>query len=341
MKVTILPLPKRLSRARAFGFCGGQVVGEGEARGPGVPHWWPGGKPEALTHETRKRLSVRMASGDEIPGFWNRSSGGFGGAVGFRLVKGALESLDLHPAKGWDQTIAMGAGGGAFAGSGKRQVKKGERAAEVALLWRSDGSLVELPSAEPGAEAVASATDGGWVVGRVGRTGGQRAALWPADGSRVLVLGDDRSISEAWGVGDGEQVGLRWTRKGSAAALWRGSADSFVDLTPQGHESAHASGCARGHQVGHVQVKATTTSGAGSMATRAALWRGSPGSFVDLHAFVPAPWNASSAAAVEVRDGLLRIAGGVIQFAVTDELTPRESQYLVASQPAIWEAPLG
>lgn len=340
MKVTILPLPKRLSRAKAFGFCGGNAVGEGESRGPGVPHWWPGGKAEALTHPTQKRLSARMATGDVIPGFWTRSSGGFGGAVGWRLVNGALEAVELEQGKGWESTIAMGAGGGAFAGSGERKRKKGERSVDVALFWRPDGSLVELPPAEPGSEAAATATDGEWVVGHAGRTGGQRAALWPADGSRLVLLGDDRSLSEASAVGDGEQVGLRWTRQGSVAALWRGSADSFVNLTPQGHESAQASGCARGRQVGYVQVKANTASGAGSMATRAALWRGSAASFVDLHAFVPAPWNASSAAAVEVRDGVLRIVGTVTQFAATDELTPRESQYLVATQPALWETPL-
>jgi len=340
LKVTLLPLPRRLSRARAFGFCGGVVVGEGESRGPGAPHWWPGGKAEVLTHPTQKRLSARMATGDVIPGFWTRGSGGFGGAVGWRLANGALETVDLEQGKGWDNTIAMGAGGGAFVGSGERKVKKGERAVDAAIFWRPDGSLVELPPAETGSEAAASATDGEWVVGRVVRGGGQRAALWPADGSRLIVLGDDRSLSEACAVGDGEQVGLRWSRKGSAAALWRGSAESFVDLTPKGHESAHASGCARGQQVGHVQVKATTASGAGSMATRAALWRGSPESFVDLHAFVPAPWNASSAAAVEVRDGVLRIVGTVTQFAATDELTPRESQYLVANQPVLWETPL-
>ena len=288
MKVTILPLPKRLSRAKAFGFCGGNAVGEGESRGPGVPHWWPGGKAEALTHPTQKRLSARMATGDVIPGFWTRSSGGFGGAVGWRLVNGALEAVELEQGKGWESTIAMGAGGGAFAGSGERKTKKGERSVDVALFWRPDGSLVELPPAEPGSEAAATATDGEWVVGHAGRTGGQRAALWPADGSRLVLLGDDRSLSEASAVGDGEQVGLRWTRQGSVAALWRGSAASFVDL----------------------------------------------------HAFVPAPWNASSAAAVEVRDGVLRIVGTVTQFAATDELTPRESQYLVATQPALWETPL-
>lgn len=338
--VTVLPLPKRMAFARVMGLCGGHVVGETEGRNGGapVPHWWPGGQPQPITHPTQKRVAARYATGDAIAGFWNRSGGGFGGAVGWRPTGDALEVVDLHPpGKSWENTIAMGAGGGAFAGCGVPKAKKGERSRDVALFWKADGTLVELPPAEVGGEGSAQGTDGAWVVGTVGATGGQRAALWPADGSRVIVLGDERSLSEATAVADGEQVGVRWTGRGSAPALWRGSSESFVDLTPKGHASGNARGCARGFQVGLVQVKDTLRSGSGSMATKAALWRGDAASFVDLHALVPAPWNASSATAVEVRDGVLRIAGDVTQFATTDELTPRESQYLVASRPALWE----
>lgn len=340
--VTVLPLPKRMAFARVSGFCGGHVVGETESRNGGAPtpHWWPGGEPAPITHPEQKRFSARSASGDAIVGFWSRSGGGFGGACGWRRVGNALEVVDLHPGKAWDHTIAMGSGAGAYTGSGERKVKKGERAVDIALFWRPDGTMVELPPAEAGNEAMAQGTDGAWVVGRVGRTGGQRAALWPADGSRVIVLGDERSITEACAVADGEQVGVRWTGKGNAAALWRGDAASFVDLTPAGHQSGWARGCARGFQVGHVQVKDTLRSGSSSMASKAALWRGSAASFVDLHALLPAPWNASSAGVVEVRDGVLRIAGDVTQFGTTDELTPRESQYLIASRAVLWETPI-
>lgn len=86
---------------------------------------------------------------------------------------------------------------------------------------------------ESRSEASAEGTDGAWVVGTVGRTGGQRAALWPADGSRVIVLGDEPSLSAAGAVADGEQVGVRWAGRSSAPALWRGSDASFVDLTPE------------------------------------------------------------------------------------------------------------
>ena len=339
--VTVLPLPKRQAYAHVSGLCGGQVVGETEARGgASVPHWWPGGQPAPIVHPDQKKLAVRSASGDVIPGFWKRSSGGFGGAIGWRLEKGSLTVLDLHPGKGWDHTLAMGAGGGAFAGVGQRQAKKGERAVDIALLWKADTTLVELPPAESGGAAQAQATDGQWVVGSAGRTGGQRAALWPADGSRIVVLGDDRSITDATWVADGEQVGVRWTGRGSAAALWRGSASSFVDLTPEAHEAGWASGCARGFQVGFVQVEATTRSGSGTMASKAALWQGDAASFVDLQALVPEPWNASSAVAVEVRDGTLRIAGTLTQFGTTDELTPRESQFVIATRAAVWETRL-
>lgn len=67
--VTVLPSPKRLSRARGFGLCAGSVVGEAESRGAAMPHWWPGGQPVALTHPAQKRLSARMAGGETIPGF--------------------------------------------------------------------------------------------------------------------------------------------------------------------------------------------------------------------------------------------------------------------------------
>ncbi len=335
-KITVLPMPKRMRFAGAFGLCGGSAVGEGESRGPGMPHWWPGGQAVAITHPTEKRVSVRTASGDVIPGFWSRDSGR-GGAVGWRLVGGALEMIDLHPQKGFEKTVAMGAGGGGFAGWGRRQTKKGERAVDVALFWRPDGTMVELPPAEPGGEATACATDGAWVAGNTALSGGRRAALWPADGSRVIVLGEERSMSAASGVADGEQVGVRWMRKGSAPVLWRGTAESLIDLTPVGHETGFASGCARGHQVGYVQVKANIAAGHGSMATRAALWRGDAASFVDLHAMAPAPWNASTATAIEVRDGLLRIAGSLTQFGTTDELTPRESQYVITRRAVLWE----
>jgi hypothetical protein len=341
-KFTVLPLPKRAAFARIMGFCGGGVVGETEGRGGGAPapHWWHEAQPAAIVHPVQKRVCARRACGDTIPGSWIKG-GGVGFACGWRIEQGALRVIDLHPGKDWEYTIAMGSGGGVFAGFGKRRARKGQpNSWDTALLWRGDGTMVELPSAEPRGEASAQGTDGAWVVGTIGLAGGQRAALWPADGSKVISLGDDKSLSEAGAVGDGEQVGVRWTGRGSSPVLWRGSAESRVDLLPEGHEVGTARGCAGGCQVGSVQVTGLTKSGSSGLATKAALWSGDAASFFDLHSLVGEPWNASSAAAVEIRDGVLRIAGDVTQFGVANELTPRESQYLIGSRPALWETKL-
>lgn len=338
--VEILPLPPRQSRARATAICGGFAVGSAAGRGGrDAPRWWPEGRPEPLECGDRKNLAVRGGSGRVVAGFFERPSGG-GGAVGWRLEDGRLVGRDLHPAEGWEKTLALGAGGDAYAGFGRRKAPRGARVPDQALAWRGDGTMVALPAAEEGGEAMAHATDGLEVVGNAGRTGGQRAALWPLDGSRLELLGDTASLSEAYGVRDGEQVGVRWSRRGSAPALWRGTAASFVDLTPRGFAGGAAWGCAAGVQVGLVQEQAVTRGGAASLFTRAALWCGDAASFVDLQALLPGEWNASSAQAIDLVDGVLCVAGCVEQVAIENEMTPRESHWLAAQQGVLWKTPL-
>ncbi len=348
--VTLLPLPKRQTRATAFGLCGGFAVGYSEGRGAqAAPQWWPEGQPAALTVPGQKWLSMGRARGREMAGWWLKGDGSARGAVGWRLdAGGRLVLVDLHDPARYASTMALGAGGGCFVGMGEPKVKKGERAPERPLLWRADNTLVELPT-PPGEEAQAVATDGAWVVGRQGRIGRQQAALWKIGGGELVSLGAPNSISEAYGVRDGEQVGTRWvieragTRSVStrgSAALWRGDAASFVDLTPKGNERAHADDCAQGYQVGYCQAKLDTRGGFASMATRATLWAGTAASHVDLHAFVPAPWNASTADAIEVSDGRLRIVGEASQFSVRGELTKQEEHLIVAQVPIVWEAQL-
>jgi hypothetical protein len=336
-QVTLLPLPMRQRSANASGLCGGFAVGASEGAGfRGSPCWWPQGNAQALTLDGQKRLGIRRASGRVLAGFWERASGENGGALGWRLEAGELQARHLHPDRGWQWTAALGAGGDAWVGYGLPKVAKGEKAIERALCWHGDGVLVELPTPAPGSEALAEMTDGRCVVGRVGRTGAQRAALWPLDGSRVTVLGAD-AISEAYGVGDGEQVGVRWSGRGSSAALWRGSAESLVDLTPRGFQSAIALACAGGYQVGSAQRRTDTAGGSGSMLTRATLWAGTAASCVDLQQFLPPPWNASVATAVEIDNGLLRIAGNAQQVMIEHELTRRESHLQAAQRVVLWE----
>lgn len=323
------PLPKRQSRGRASGFCGGAMVGATVGSGwRESPCWWPGGVPAPILVEGRKHIQVRGARDACIAGFWSAGSGDRHGAMGWRLLEGALEALDLHP-KGWEWTRALGGGGGCWVGYGRPLVPKGQRALEQALLWDRDGCMRVLPPLEAGAEAIALATDGVQAVGHGDLAGGQRAVLWPADGSGVVLLGDPRVISEALAVADGEQAGIFWSRGGVRAALWRGASDTLVDLTPAGVAEASALGCGGGYQCGSV--------GAGKHRSHAALWAGSAAAFIDLHLLLPAPWNSSQAIAVDVFDGVLRVVGAAQQIVFENEGARSESYFQAAEVPVLWE----
>jgi hypothetical protein len=142
-------------------------------------------------------------------------------------------------------------------------------------------------------------------------------------------------ISTASGVGDGQQVGVVGWKKAplapqvARAALWTGSAASFIDLTPRGFNDAWASACARGLQVGWATRRAR---GAQS---RAILWNGSARDYVDLQELVPAPWNRSAARDIAVDGRALRIVGTVSHLA-------KDGAYEVlrAERIAIWDAVL-
>lgn len=324
------PLPKRHSRGRASGFCGGAMVGATVGSGwREVPCWWPLGQPQTILVEGRKYLSLRGGRDDCIAGFWSGTGGDRHGALGWRLREGALALVDLHPPGGWESTHALGAGGGCWAGYGRPLATKGRRPLDQALCWDHEGRLRALPPLEEDEEAMALATDGVQVAGHADLGGGQRAVCWPVDGSQVVLLGEPGTISEAVDVAEGEQVGFFWSRGGSRAALWRGSPGSLVDLTPRGIADARALGCGGGYQCGSVS--------AGKQRAHAALWNGSAMSFVDLHALLPAPWNSSQALAVGVFAGVLRVAGEAQQLVFENEGARNESYFQSAQVPVLWE----
>lgn len=338
-QVTLLPLPKRQSRAKALGLCGGQAVGASEGSGYRLnPAWWPGGQPQPLEFAGQKRLAVGFGHDRVIPGSWEKAGGGKGRAVGWRLEEdGALTPVDLHDAARWAWTVALAAGGGCFAGYGERKVQRGERALEQALFWGPDGVLCELPT-EAGCESMAHATDGVFVAGQVRRQGAQQAVLWRAEGGPPVELAGP--YSEARGVRDGEQVGGTARKMLFSAALWRGTPESHVELTPEGYETALATDCAAGLQVGHARERDRTRGGTGSMATEAVLWNGSPKRWLSLQRLLPPPWNASAAWAIEVAAGRLRIVGEATHYGVQNELTSQELHVSLGQSPVIWEARL-
>ncbi|HRX86345.1 MAG TPA: hypothetical protein P5572_15095, partial [Phycisphaerae bacterium] len=124
------------------------------------------------------------------------------------------------------------------------------------------------------------------------------------------------------------------------AALWSGSAGSFVDVHPAGYDQSSILGAGDGQAVGHVKLASAQHAAlwAGGSATavdlhqpqwsssdaiaahggvqvgvvdgHAALWLGSADSYVDLGAFVPAGFSSSSAQDVEISTtGAITVVG--------------------------------
>jgi hypothetical protein len=75
----------------------------------------------------------------------------------------------------------------------------------------------------------------------------------------------------------------------SRPILWSGFPLTAIDLTPEGATGGWAQGIWRGQQVGIVYINGQS---------RSALWNGSPGSWIDLHGFVPSSFTSSTARAI-------------------------------------------
>ena len=101
-----------------------------------------------------------------------------------------------------------------------------------------------------------------------------------------------QTTSEAYGAGLQQAGYVKPSVQQTRAAVWNGTASSFVDLHPNGALTSVAWGASDGQQVGQVLF-----TGLGS-AARASLWSGTASSRVDLN---PPGWARSEA---------LDVAGG-------------------------------
>jgi hypothetical protein len=181
-------------------------------------------------------------------------------------------------------------------------------------------------------------TDGTAVAGSIDG----RAAWWPAlDAEPIDLTPTDVMSSEVDGLDDGLQIGIAWKGLCARAALWRGDAASFTDLTPHGFETAGAHAGARGWQVGYVRAKDTTRDGSTGSDNRAVLWQGAPDRWVDLNALLPARrYNASVAWAIAVVGDELRVCGEASRYEARDPDTARESHFVPVAHPVVWTARL-
>jgi hypothetical protein len=333
-QVTLLPYPKGFTRSTALGFCGGHPVGMAErARGKSQACWWPDGRAELLALDGYKDLRVRSARDDAIPGSWSKGSSGASGAVVWRLRDGALVGTDLHDRR-FEKTWAECTDRGVVLGVGVHKERLGARPADSGLVWRGDGTCEEIVAA---GDVCLEGTDGTRIVG----SADGRAAFWlDAQSAPVDLNPHGFHGSEANAIDGDIQAGIVFKGMSARAALWRGTADSFVDMTPDGYEVARILHAAHGWQVGLVRRRDLTRNGSSSLADQAALWQGSHERWVDLNAMLPAQsgLNASAAWSIDVREGRIQICGEAARYEISDPDTDRESHYSPSAQAVVWTA---
>lgn len=333
-QVTLLPHPKRFSRSRALGFCGGHAVGMAEtARGKSHACWWPGGQADLLALEGFKELRLLGGRGDRIAGAWSKGNGASSGAAMWRVHDGTPVGANLHDAR-FETTWAECAESGLVLGVGVHKGRLGARPPDCGLVWREDGTCQEVSAS---GDVCLKGTDGTRLVGSVDG----RAAMWPAPGGGPLDLGPAGfGGSEALALDGETQVGITFKGSAARAALWRGTAASFVDLTPAGFEVGRALDAAGGSQVGFVRRKDVTRNGSSNLADQAVLWQGTSDRWFDLNALLPPAGglNASVAWAIEWLDDRVQICGEASRYEVSDPDTDRESHVQPEVQAVIWTA---
>lgn len=332
-QVQVLPLPRGFSRGSVYGFCGGQAVGHAETpRSGSFGCWWPNGKAERLGLEGRKYVASGRAGGDIIPGLWREESSEMRAAAWF-LQGGKPVARVLHTAA-FDQTWASASGGGVVVGMGMPHGEPGRRARHVGIVWRGDDEPVTVTG---DGDVALYATDGKRLAGNVHG----RAMLWPSPNAAPIDLSPPKmSMSEIQDL-DGElQIGTAFQGLRARAGFWRGSAESFTDLTPKGYQTARASGGMQGYQVGFVRRKDLTSGGSGGSDNCAVIWQGSADCWVDLNALLPSvKYNASRALAIDIRGDVLQIGGEASRYELYHP-GPQESHAVPVAHPVIWTARL-
>jgi hypothetical protein len=339
-KVTILPLPRGLTFARALCFGAGGILGVAEARRQSPRRClWVEGQGEPIKEP--KGFEPWGACGRQLVGRLPVNTKDH--AVLCERQDARRAPVDLHPPR-YASSVATGCADGQQVGYGVPAGQTAPSPIERALLWSGtpDG-VIELRGPEPGRQTHALAVRDGVQVGEYGRNWSRHAAMWRSSSASMTDLHPappkgyppDVQVSTAEGVADGQQVGVvGWKKTQLAsqvarAALWTDSAASFIDLTPRAFKNAWAYACARGLQVGW----ATRSASVGQ--NRAILWNGSAKDYIALQDLVPAPWNRSFARDISVEGTALRILGTVSQMSKDSA-----NEVLRAEQIAVWEAVL-
>ena len=312
-QVKLLPLPKRYSRGVVTGFCNGYAAGVVESTRARISAcWWPDGLPELLSLKDCKDPTAGSANGTIIPGHWRKGSEGAMRAVMWRLTEGQLSGCELHD-ETYDQTWTTAAGGGVVVGVGVPTGKMGSKSHDVGLVWNGAEAPTVLSAS---GDVLLLVTDGTRVAGSIGG----RAALWSNSTAQPINLATDQMPASEVRVLDAEiQAGTAFKRFCARAVLWRGSVESFCDITPSGYQTGRIYGGTRGYQVGFVREKDTTKNGSTGIDNRAMLWHSAADKCFDLNSLLPSnSYNASIAHSIEITGSKVQIGGQVSRYEVTD-----------------------
>jgi hypothetical protein len=209
--------------------------------------------------------------------------------------------VDLDPTGIWARSEALGISGDQVVGLGRMTDPGPLRA----LLWTSSGVVNLHPSGYN--VSTATATDGVQQVGHGDLHGYVHALLWMGSANSVVDLNPLAGYvaSRAHGVSDGQQVGIGiYSANGvltssarSHALLWRGTAESVVDLHLSGFRESNALAVAGSQQVGW----GITADGL----FHALVWNGTADSVVDLHVFLPARFASSVASGIDASGNII------------------------------------
>jgi hypothetical protein len=148
-----------------------------------------------------------------------------------------------------------------------------------AALWAgTGGSFTNVHPAGALDSTITGVGTGNQQVGYATYGARPQATLWNGPTGAIVNLDNflaGSAATFAHSVNDGQQVGyVQMNAGGTLAALWSGTAGSFVNLNPGGVDGSYANGVANGYQVG------STYANNGS---DAAMWHGTAGSWVNLN----------------------------------------------------------
>jgi hypothetical protein len=221
----------------------------------------------------------------------------------FAYLWSGTAAINVHPA-GYSASALLGIGGGKQSGLVFESFSCSECGLQVeqhAGRWNGSADSFQLLHSKNHVNTAAHGTDGYQTVGQGQRTttGIYQALLWGATNRFAVNLhpGAGYSQSLAVRVSQGQQVGTvsgRRTGGMSHAALWYGTAASFIDLNPDGYSWSDVRAL-----LGKVQA------GCGgrdpeAWKSRALAWHSSKENVVDLHALLPARFRSWSSSAQDV-----------------------------------------